>query len=351
MENEDLFSFSDHDRVVKSLHWDYPNSLVVEGGFSPATWQRYREALEPIAARMPNDFGVYAGPRRDYDQMPPTYRKGDIYTDPWGCVWECRVDGMQGIIRRHPLEDWSGFDAYHFPDPAQTADLAPWDRASFEDGLKALAGAGKYILTGGERLWERLHFLRGYQNTMLDLADGEPRLRKLIDRIVDYNLWAIQKYLQYPEVDCIAFGDDWGEQHRLMVSPRMWREYFFPGYRAMFQAVKQSGRAVYFHTDGYLIPIVPDLIEAGADIINLQYRPNGLSAIHEVCFGKVCVSVDIDRQYVMPWGTPDEMKGHIREIYQTMEGWRGGLWVKMDVYPDTPLENIQAMCEVFEELR
>lgn len=53
----------------------------------------------------------------------------------------------------------------------------------------------------------------------------------------------------------------------------------------------------------------------------------------------------------MPWGTPAEMKDHIREIYRVMEGWRGGLWVKMDVYPDTPLANIQAMCEVFEELR
>ncbi len=143
MESKYQPDHSDHDRVVKSLHWDHPNSLVVEGGFSPATWQRYREALEPIAARMPNDFGVYTGPGRDYDQMPPTYRKGDIYTDPWGCVWECRVDGMQGIIRRHPLEDWSGFDAYLPPDPDQTADLAPWDKASFEEGLKTLVEAGK----------------------------------------------------------------------------------------------------------------------------------------------------------------------------------------------------------------
>jgi uroporphyrinogen decarboxylase len=340
------------ERVLKSLKWENPNSLVVEGGFSPATWQRYRQALEPIAARLPNDFGIYGGPHSDYDQMPPTYRKGDVYTDPWGCVWECRVDGMQGIISHHPFGDhWSGLDSYQPPDPETTADLSSWDRKSFEAYLPVLVQAGKYIVVGGERLWERLHFLRGYENTMLDLADGEPRLLKLVDMIIDYNLRSLEKYLRCPEVDCIAFGDDWGEQHRLMVSPRTWREVFFPGYRAMFQAVKRAGRAVYFHTDGYLLPVVPDLIEAGADVINLQVRPNGIHNIRAACLDKVCVSVDIDWQYVMPWGTPLEMKDHIRQIYQVMEGWKGGVWVKMDVYPDTPLENIQAMCEVFEELR
>jgi uroporphyrinogen decarboxylase len=185
---------------------------------------------------------------------------------------------------------------------------------------------------------------------MADLGWGEPRLRALIDRIVEYNIAANRKYLAYAEVDGIAFGDDWGEQGRLMVSPDMWREYFFAGYKAMFSAVGETGRSVYFHTDGYLLPIVPDLIEAGASVINLQSRPNGIEAIRRLCLDRVCVSVDLDRQYFMPFGAPDEVKQHVREIYTMMEGWKGGLWVKMDVYPDTPLENIAAMIEVFEEL-
>jgi uroporphyrinogen decarboxylase len=343
---------TDRERVLKSLKWEQPHSLIVESGFSPATWKKYREALEPVSARMANDFNVYSGPRKDYDQMPPTYRKDDVFTDAWGCVWECRVDGMEGIIKHHPLADrWAGFESYHLPDPLKTADKVPWDQQAFEHELKKNVNAHKYIMGGGDRFWERIHFLRGYENTMIDLAEGEPRLIKLIERVIEYNLRSIQKFLQYDEVDCIVFGDDWGEQNRLMISPRTWREYFFSGYQAMFQAVKRADRAVYFHTDGYLMPIVPDLIEAGADIINLQYRPNGIHNIREACLNNVCVSVDIDRQHFMPWGTPGEVKDHIREIYTVMEGWNGGLWVKMDVYPDTPLENIIAMCEVFEELR
>ncbi len=340
------------ERVIRSLTWNNPSSLVVEGGFSPATWKKYHQALEPIAARMPNDFGSYGGPRRNYDEMPPTYRQGDVYTDPWDCVWECRVDGMQGIISHHPLAGgWQLFDAFRPPDPNTTADLAGWQRAGFEAGLRANVRAGKFIVTGGERLWERVHFVRGYQNTMADLGWGEARLRKLIEMIVEYNIAANRKYLEYSEVDMIAFGDDWGEQHRLMINPAMWREYFFEGYRQMFSAVKQAGRYVYFHTDGYLLPIVPDLIQAGADVINLQSRPNGIDQIRQACLDRVSVSVDLDRQHWMPWGSQEELKDHVRQIYTAMQGWRGGLWVKMDVYPDTPLENITAMCEVFEELR
>ncbi len=343
---------TDRDRVLKSLRWEHPDSLVVENWISPATWQKYRQALEPVMQRMPDDFTPYPGPRDDYDAMPPSYRQGDLYTDPWGCVWECRLDGMQGIIFHHPLaEGWDKFASFHPPDPQTTEDLERWNQAAFEDRLRLNVRFGKFTLAGGERLWERVHFLRGYENAMADLGWGEPRLRDLISLIVDYNIEAVEKYLRYPDVDGIVFGDDWGEQNRLMVSPAQWREYFFEGYREMFSAVKRQGRYVYFHTDGYLLPVVPDLIAAGADVINLQSRPNGLLGIHDACLDRVTVSVDLDRQRIMPWGTSVEMKAHVREIYRVMEGWRGGLWVKAGVFPDTPLENILALCEVFEELR
>lgn len=340
------------ERVIKALTWDNPNSIVVEGGYSPATWQRYREKLEPFAARIPNDFGFYNGHRGDYDVMPPGYSQDEIYTDTWGCVWNCRVAGMQGIIEHSPLEESLDLlDSFRFPDPNATCDLNPWDREAFEAEIKRKSAAGQFITAGGERLWERVHFLRGYENAMVDMALGEEKIRTLINRIADYNIACIQKYLAYDEVDCIVFGDDWGEQDRLMIHPDMWREYFYDAYHRMFQAVKDAGRYVYFHTDGYLLPIIGDLVKAGADIINLQSGCLTLDELYEACHNKVTVSVDLNRQTVMPYGTPEEMKQHVRDIYKKMEGDKGGLWIKMDVYPDVPLENIQAMCEVFEELR
>ncbi|MDR2304735.1 MAG: hypothetical protein LBE10_09130 [Treponema sp.] len=96
------------ERVTRSIEWKNPNSLVVEWGISARTWLKYREALEPIARRMPNDFYQYAGPT-DYDKMPPGFGQDEYYEDPWGCLWHCRAAGMQGIIERHPLASWDAF--------------------------------------------------------------------------------------------------------------------------------------------------------------------------------------------------------------------------------------------------
>ena len=340
---------TDRERVLRSLTWENPNSLVTESYVSAATWRTYRELLIPFAKRMPNDFSVYSG-APDYDKMPSGYGQDEVFEDAWGCIWYCRVAGMQGIISRHPL-NWDGFKDFKTPDPMKTADLSPWDQREFENDLAIKIKHSKFVMCGGERLWERVHFLRGYENAMIDLADDEPNLRELIGMIAEYNIENAKKYLQYTEVDCIAFQDDWGEQNRLMISPVMWREYFYDGYRRMFQSVKAAGKYVYFHTDGYLLPVIDDLRRAGADIINLQSGCHKLGELYAACNRKVCVSVDIDRQSVMPYGTADEMKRHIRDIYDNLKGGEGGLWVKIDVYPDTPLSNIEAMCEILEELR
>lgn len=322
----------------------------MEGGFSASTWKKYRERLEPVAERIANDFYEYRGPTK-YDVMPVGYSMDEYFLDVWGCQWHCLAAGMQGIIEKHPLHSWEQYEGYKFPDAGACNDLSAWDQAGFEKGLAEKKAAGKFIMCGGERLWERVHFLRGYENAMLDIADGEPRLRELIGRIVDYNIECVKKYLRYSEVDCIAFQDDWGEQFRLMISPEHWREFFYPGYQRMFKSVHDAGRYVYFHTDGYLLPVVADLKRAGADVINLQSGCHTLAELYGECHGKVCVSVDIDRQQMMPFATPERMKQHIRDIYYRLDGAKGGVWVKMDVYPDTPIENIYAMCEVFDELR
>ena len=336
------------ERVLRSLNREKPGTLVVEGYFSSATWMKYRDELVPIAKDMPNDFISNLIPE-NFDAVPVSFNQDEIYVDTWGCEWHCRVAGMQGIISRHPLQN--GFDALKIPEPSKTNDLWAWDQKDFEKNLENNVKNNKFIMCGSERLWERVHFLRGYENAMIDLAEGDFEMIEMIAKIVDYNIESTKKYMAYSEVDCIGFQDDWGEQNRLMISPDMWREYFYEGYKKMFQSVKAAGKYVYFHTDGYLFPVVDDLIRAGVDIINLQSGCHTIEELYQACYGKVCVSVDIDRQKAMPYGTPEEVKSHVREIYHGLKGDEGGVWVQMGVYPDVPLANIEAMSEVFKELR
>ena len=342
------------DTIMNAIQFRKTGGLIIEGGFSPATWAKYQEKLDPLAEMIPNSFYDFKAPYNDgnYTVFPPSYNVGDVYTDPWGCEWKCEVGGMQGIITKFPLASWDDYDNYEFPDPLTTFDLTvnkDFSISGFRDYCKMSRENEIFTVAGGERLWERVHFLRGYENAMVDLGSGEPRIRDLINRIADYNIENVKKYLD-SDVDCIAFQDDWGEQNRLMISPKMWYEYFFDAYKRTFDVVKAAGKKIYFHTDGYLLPVIQGFKDAGVDIINLQSGCISLPEMKKACHKNICVSVDIDRQHYMVYATCEELKQHVRDIYNVMDAENGGVWVKYDVYPDVDLDHIRALAEVLQEL-
>jgi uroporphyrinogen-III decarboxylase len=150
-------------------------------------------------------------------------------------------------------------------------------------------------------------------------------------------------------VDGIGFGDDWGTQTQLMISPRLWREFFKPRYKKMFDLIHSAGAHVYFHSDGMTLEIVPDLIEIGVDVLNPQFSCLDLKALAQISGGKVCIATDLDRQFVLPFGTPEEVREHVREVVKTLWHPHGGIIGRGEIGPDVPLENAEAMFQAFRE--
>ena len=70
--------------------------------------------------------------------------------------------------------------------------------------------------------------------------------------------------------DAIMFKDDWGSETSLLISPRQWRQMFKPLYADYSRIIHEAGKFVFFHSDGYIADIYPDLIEVGVDAINSQ---------------------------------------------------------------------------------
>lgn len=108
---------------------------------------------------------------------------------------------------------------------------------------------------------------------------------------------------------------------------------------------REAGVHVYFHTDGYIVDIIPDLIEIGVTILNLQDLCNGLENIKREAKGKICIDLDIDRQSIIPFGTPKEIYSHIKNCIDTLSSPQGGLMLVCGIYPGTPLKNIEVLCE------
>jgi len=342
---------TDRENFLRTVEFRGPRWITCTVGLSPGTWQKYREDLEAVAIRHPLIFGDIRKGSIDFDAMAPTYGKGEKFTDNWGVLWENAHGGIEGIPVGHPLADWDKLDTFTPPDPLVKAERA--DRPDWESTAQRIHSAkqhGRIFWAGGERFFERLHFLRGYENLMIDFAMDDPHLSRLIDMVIQHNTTLLEKWASL-KPDVIWMGDDLGTQSALMVSPAMWRKYLLPGYQKLFKIVRDSGAHCYFHCDGNILEIIDDLIDAGVTILNPQVGANGLDNLVKMCKGRVCVNLDLDRQNILPFGSPQEVRDHVREVVEKFGSPSGGLMIFGECQPNVPLANIEALCQAMEQFQ
>jgi uroporphyrinogen-III decarboxylase len=274
----------------------------------------------------------------------PALYQGGRNVDDYGTVWYGEWKGICAIPVDWPIKDLNRYDKYRWPDDFSAGPpdgrLYSGHMVGFYDDWYA---RGAWIT-----YFEQLQQLRGMENFLMDLATEPPGFYRLLDDMLNFNLRWIDKWAQMP-YDGLHFADDWGGQKRMLISPETWRRIFKPRYAEMFQRVHAAGMDVWFHSDGYINDIFGDLIEIGVDVINCQARVVGLDWIAQNVRGRVSIRTDIDRQYVLPFGSPSEIKEEVQRTFQACGTPDGGIVACGEVSPDVPLENIRAMYEAFVE--
>ena len=211
-------------------------------------------------------------------------------TDHWGCVWARSEMENMGQVKGHPLADWAALDHYRWPDPDD-----PHFYARMEERF---AGAnGKYVTTSiFMLLFERMHTLHGFENTLTDLYLERERIERLADRIVAFDLRVIENIAQrFPgRIHGFSFTDDWGTQQNVFINPRLWDTFFKPRYQRIFDACHAAGWTVNMHSCGRVTGILDSLIEIGLDVINLQQpRALGIEEIGRRFAGMRCFALAI----------------------------------------------------------
>jgi uroporphyrinogen decarboxylase len=212
--------------------------------------------------------------------------------------------------------------------------------------LAIMANFGGNILETGQSL-------RGWGQFMMDLATGGAFLEDLIEGIVETQLMNLSLYLEAvgDYVQIIQFGDDLGTQDRPQMSRRMYQKYLKPGHQKLYQYVHQeSDCAVFLHSCGSIYPLIPDLIEAGVDILNpvqtsaANMEPEKLKAEFgdQITFwGGGC-----DTQQVLPNASPEEIKQHVTERINILAPGGGFVFNPIhNIQANVPPENIVAMFE------
>ena len=327
--------------------------VPIQCGFSLATWMRHGDALIDLVAQYPElplwrpakgaNFAAMVGAAN---------RAGEECLDNWGCLWHCERDGMEGQIASHPLSDIRRLKHYKAPDPLVYTERGAHNWGAFVRHCQATRARGDVVAIGGERFFERVHFLRGMENALADMALGTPEIQEIVDLVLDYNLRYLRHALQLGSpADTVNFGDDWGCQDRCLISPDTFRRYFKPGYAKMYALCKQYGALTTQHSDGYTVDLWDEFLEAGLTAFNMQVNCVGVETIERRLKGRMCIIADIDRQYILPFDKPADVRAHIAEVITRLGSPKGGLVLRIDVYPDVPLDNIEALLKALKEYR
>jgi uroporphyrinogen-III decarboxylase len=295
-------------------------------------------------------------PRSDIVQVAynaPTQFVDNTQTlDEWGCTWGNAIGTGTGYVLRHPLAEWSAFDSYSMPDPRR-----PDRFEAIEAAVKTYPD--KFVVAAiGLSGFSLMSELRGFENLLMDLYDHPDLLEGLADKVFDFEAAAI-KEIGRRGADGIWFFDDWGTERALFIKPDLWRRFFKKRYSAHFRLIHELGMRSFFHSCGCVWQIIPELIDAGVDVLNLEQmlifdsgNRSGYERIAQEFGGKVCFTVNVDTQRTLNSGGPKEIEAEIRHIFRAFNRPEGGFIVFADAGKDHyihPQVNLLLVEELFEK--
>ena len=291
-----------------------------------------------IAGCAPNDF-----PTREIEN--------NIHLNEWGMKF---VDvGIYFEFHEYPLahaQTVEDIKKYPFPDP--------YAEGRFDNAAAAIKKYGNdYAIVADLEtvVFETSWYLVGMQKLLTDMAMGEEYIPVLFDKVMEVNVNVGKKLIEMG-ADILWAGDDFGSQNGMLLAPDMWRLYFKPRIKEMFQEFRSVNQdiKIAWHSCGSIVPVIPDFIEIGLDILNpIQPLAKGMTPEYlKGNFGsELCFFGGIDIQDLMPNGSPEEIKTEVKRRIDIL-GKDGGYIIAPahNIQDDTPVENIVAFYEAVQEV-
>lgn len=268
----------------------------------------------------------------------------EVYKDEFGVEWDrTGVDKDIGIIHNCKFEK-PDIRVYEFP-KVNAKEISKKSKTF----LKNDRDTYKYAKIG-TTLFERAWSLRGFQNIFMDFLLEEKFVHDILTKIVDHHMKILNTALEF-DFDGVYFGDDYGQQKGMMMSPDVWRKFIKPQLKRMFDLAKSKGKTICLHSCGDIALVLPDLIDIGLDVYQtVQPEIYDLENLKKEYGNDLAFYGGISTQRDLPFKKPNEIKDIIKSTMEIL-GKHGGFIAAPThrVTGDTPLENIVAMIETFKE--
>lgn len=376
-----------YERVVKSLQHEEPDKIPFDLGANANTgihreaYISLKEVLsfknkeievldiitqkakleEKVKDKMKIDIdGIFPSQPTNWEFKRTEDKKYYYFIDEFGIKWRMpKENNLYYDMYQHPLQDIK-----NSKDIVQYEFIDPKDDTRFRQFEEKILSADKnkrfyMINSNSPGIFELSLWLRGFENFFMDLAGNKQIAETLLDKILYYKMQYWEKALEYVNNKIIVIGeaDDLGTQNNTIISPGMYREFIKPRHKKLFSFIKKQadGKAfIFFHSCGSIKELIPDLIEAGVDILNpLQYNAENMD-LKELKneFGSDLVfwGGGIDTQNILPYGTPAEVKEETKRNIHVLAPGGGFIFTTVhNIQADVPSENIIAMWEALQK--
>jgi uroporphyrinogen decarboxylase len=288
------------------------------------------------------------------------WRKGgpgaadDVFVDSWEVPWRRRSGSPYYELDASPLE-------FMEPDEVLALDWPPLVSEDMIADLKAqvrLWGGRGYALFCdhvGAGIFERAWYLRGFERTLTDLALEKEWSRKYFGKILERQIETYAKIIDATGDSILGFlvTDDLATQDSQMMSRGMYRETLFPFHRELLGYIRSRGPKVIFHSCGAVRPFIPDLLDAGVEILHpIQRSAAGMSpeGIKREFGAELAIWGGGCDTAFLQTANPSEIRDDVRRTLDTLSPGGGFVYTTTHcIQPGTPPGNILAMADALAE--
>ncbi len=319
-------------------------------GLDEAMRQRLDVDCVPLMARPPRAWKLFV------EEHDDAY----TYVDQWGTTLRMpKRGGHYFDYWRFPLETERDIAGYAWPDPED-----PGRTEGLREEALRLHGGTDYAICGsplfGGGILEQATRIMGFERFLHLLARNSQAAEWIMATITELYCQAAERFLDQVGdlIHVITYWDDVATQDSLLISPGMYRSLLKPLQKRLFDTFRCCSDAkIFYHTDGAIIPLIPDLVEIGVQILQpVQVGARGMGDTRALKreFGEDLVfwGASCDTQGVLPFGTPDDVREETRRRIEDLKPGGGFVFSPIhNLQPGVPPENILAMYETFHALR
>ncbi len=326
--------------VYQTLEFAAPRRIPRDVWLLPWAWMNYPQQTQALIERFPSDFVTAPAPGRVAHVQGDAYEVG-TFIDEWGCIFTGNQRGVIGEVKDAAISTWDDLPNLRVPEGMLHFDAA---------AVNAFCQTTDQFVMGGccPRPFERLQFLRGSAQLYLDLGEQSAQMMELLHTVHEFYLKELEAWAK-TDVDGLMFMDDWGAQNRLLIAPRMWRKLFKPLYKDYIDLAHAYGKKIFMHSDGYTLDIFADLVELGLDALNSQLFCMDIEEIGRKFKGKMTFWGEIDRQNLLPFGTPAQVADAVSRVAAALYA-QGGVIAQCEFSAGSQPQNVMQVYQSWEEV-